>query len=168
MDAAGERRDIAAGAAHRGRVDVRGVQFGPAEGRGQRGADRTRAAAQVDDDGRVARERDGLLDEEFGTAARHEDAGVEGDAQTVELRPAEDVFEGQSRDAPVHHRGGLVRGTGGGEDQLRLVLGEDTAGGAERGDHEACRVRDIRSEGRHVAEGLSTNRRALPAVTWRR
>lgn len=77
-----------------------------------------------------------LVDEELGAAAGHEDTRLDGDTQTVEPGPAENVFEGQSRDAPVHHGGDLVRGAGGGEDELRLVLGEDTACGTERGDNE--------------------------------
>ncbi|EKX68390.1 hypothetical protein STRIP9103_00459, partial [Streptomyces ipomoeae 91-03] len=129
------RHEVAAGTAHRRRVDVGGVQFDlaalVAEGGGQRGPHRTRATAQVDDDGGLGNGGHGLPDKELGTAAGDEHPGFDGDAQPRELGPAEDEFEGQTRDAPVDHGGGLVRGTGGGEDQLRLVLGEDAAGGAQ-------------------------------------
>ena len=76
VDVAAEGRDIAAGAAHGGRVDVGGVQFGPAEGRGQRGADRAGTAAQVHDDGRRGARGHSQLDEELGTAAGDEDTGL--------------------------------------------------------------------------------------------
>lgn len=72
----------------------------------------------------------------------------------MEPGPAEDVFEGQSRDAPVHHGGGLVRGAGGGEDQLRLVLGEDTARGTERGDNGISK-RGMEAESLSMSEGRS-------------
>ena len=93
--------------AHRGRVDVSGVQFGLPQARDHRGADGARAAAQVNDDrprpGRglarlagLAGEGDGLADEELGAAARDEDAGVDGDPQAAELGPADDVLERQA------------------------------------------------------------------------
>ena len=44
-----------------------------------------------------------LVDYEFSAHARHEDPGVHGDPQAAELRPAEDVFERQPGDSPVHH-----------------------------------------------------------------
>ncbi len=69
----------------------------------------------------------GLGDEELGAAARHEHPGVDGDPQTAEFGPADDVFQGQAARPALDHGGDLGRGPGGGEDQLRLVLGEDTA-----------------------------------------
>jgi hypothetical protein len=151
--------DVAAGARHRRGVDVGRVQLHPAQGRGERGAHRARAAAQVDDDGPRpggyrppwahpgprwpgppregggrADERDRLFDEELGPAAGHEDAGVNGYLQATELRPAEDVLERQARGAAVDHSGEVRRGPGRRDEQLRLVLGEDAAGGAEPGD----------------------------------
>src|SRR5580704_3415381 len=43
-------RNVPPGAADGGRVDVDGVDFGVVYGRGERGADRARAATQVNDD----------------------------------------------------------------------------------------------------------------------
>ena len=137
--------DVAAGAPHRGGVDVDGVQLDPVQGRDQRGAHRARAAAQVDDDGSWPGEdlagvaggtagEGGLADEELGAAAGYEDPGVHGDPQAAELRPAEDVFEGQAGDPPVHHGGEVGRRPRRGDEQPRLVLGEDTAGGPKPGD----------------------------------
>jgi hypothetical protein len=125
------RGDVAAGAVDRRRVDVGGMEFGAVERRGQGGTHRAGAAAQVDDDRGAGDGGEGPLDEELGAAAGDEHAGFHGDTQARELGPAEDEFEGQTRDTPVDHGGGLVRGAGGGEDQLRLVLGEDAAGGAK-------------------------------------
>ncbi len=109
-------------------------RFDRAEGLGEGRADRAGAAAQVHDDGRVRGLREGLLDEVLGAAAGDEHAGFHMDAQAGELGPADDVFEGQAGDAPLDHRGEFVMSAGGGEDQSRLVLGEDTARGTERGD----------------------------------
>lgn len=91
-----ERRQVAAGAAHRGGIDVGGVQFRVRQRGGERGAERARTAAQVHDDDRGGgvRERQRLLDEEFGASARDEDPGVHGHPKTVEPGPAQDVFEG--------------------------------------------------------------------------
>ncbi len=119
------------------------MQFGAAEGRAQGQPHRPRAAAQVDDDRAdwadpadpvCGERRDGLVDEEFGAAARHEDAGLHGDAQAAELGPAQDVFEGQPVGPSPHHVSEFVGRTGGGYEEFRLVLGEDAPGGAERGD----------------------------------
>lgn len=125
---------VAAGAVHRGRVDVGGVQLDRAQRGGERGADRTGAAAQVHDDRGVRHLGEGLFDEELGATAGHEDAGAHGDPQSAELRPADDEFERVAGDPAVHHAGQFVGGAGGGEDQPCLVLGEDTARGAECGD----------------------------------
>ena len=134
VDLAADRADIAAGAAHRCRVDVGGVQFHLSEPGGQGGADRARAAAQVHHDRGVRNLGEGLLDEELGAAARHEDTGLHGDAQPSEPGPADDEFERQSGDPAVDHGGQFPGRAGGGQDQLRLVLREDTARGAQLGD----------------------------------
>src|SRR5262249_23709945 len=55
------------------------------------------------------------------------------DPQAAELDPAQDLFEGQAGDPSVHHGGQLGRRPGRVDEQLRLVLGEDTAGGPEPG-----------------------------------
>lgn len=101
---------------------------------GECGTESARTAAEVDHDGRARGQFRGLADQELGAAAGHEDPGVHGDAQAAELGPAEDVFQGMTGDAPFHH-GGELDGTGsGGGDEVRLVLGEYAAGGAEGGD----------------------------------
>lgn len=121
-------------APHRGGIDIGGVQLNAGKRGGERRTHRTGATAQVHDDGGLGGERDGLLDQELRSAAGHEDAGFHCYAQTSELGPAQDVFEGQARDPAVHHHGEFGGCACGGEDQSRLVLGEDTTCGAERGD----------------------------------
>jgi hypothetical protein len=107
--------EVAAGAPHRGRVDIDGVQPDPVQCRDQRGSHRARAAAQVNDDeswpgdglagrtGALAGEAGGPAHEELGAAAGYEDRGVHGYPQAAELRPAEDVFQGLAGGSPVHH-----------------------------------------------------------------
>jgi hypothetical protein len=131
---------------HRRGIDVGGVQLDPAQGGGQRGAHRARAAAQVDDDGRPfgilpgghrgpAGEVGGLPDQELAAAARYEDPRIQGYPQPAELRPAQDVLEGLAGRPLVHHGGQDVRRLGRGDEQPRLVLGEDTARVAEPADN---------------------------------
>lgn len=128
------RAHVPPSAPHRGGIDIGGVQLDAGKRGGERRAHRAGAAAQVHDDGGLGGERDGLFDQELGASAGHEDTGFHGYAKAPELGPAQDVFEGQARDAAVHHHGEFGGRTSGGEDQTRLVLGEDTARGAERGD----------------------------------
>jgi hypothetical protein len=70
----------------------------------------------------------------FGPAAWDEDAGVEEDAEAAEVCVADDVFDGQPGDALLDHMGELGVVAGRGDQQVRLVLGEDAAGGAEGAD----------------------------------
>jgi hypothetical protein len=133
--------DVAASAPHRDGVDVDGVQLDRTEERDQRGAHRARAAAEVEDDSSWPGEGGGLADEELGATARHEDAGVQGDPQVAELRPAEDVFEWHAGGSPAHHGGEVGRRPRCGDEQLRFVLGEDTAGGPKPGDDDGARTR---------------------------
>src|SRR5690606_7500483 len=65
----------------------------------------------------------------------HEDPGRDADATAAEAGPADDLFEGQSAGPALDHPGGLPRVARGGEDQVRLVLGEDAAGGPEHARH---------------------------------
>ena len=90
--------------------------------------------------GRPASEADGLPDEEFGAAARHEDTGIDGYSQAAELRPPHHVLERLARRPPVYHRGEVCGRAGRGDQQPRFVLGEDTAGGAKPG-HDGGRRR---------------------------
>ncbi len=126
--------DVAPGAAHRRGLHIGGVELDVVQQGGECGAERPRAAAEVDHDGPARRQFRGLADQELGAAAGDEDPGVHGDAQTAELGPAEDVFQRVTGDTAFHH-GGEFGGPGrGGGDQVRLVLGEYAAGGAEGGD----------------------------------
>src|SRR5664280_1952087 len=61
--------------------------------------------------------------------------------QAAELRPAEDVFEGQAGGSPVDHGGEIGSRPCRGDEQPRLVLGEDTAGGPKPGDDDRSRAR---------------------------
>jgi hypothetical protein len=130
------------------------VQFDPAEGRGQRGTHRPRATAQVDHDQRpfwgkgliiagmsngldgLAGPGDRLVHEEFGTAPGDENSRVHRDPQAAELGPAQNLFQWQPGGAPVHHGGEVGGGACRGDEQPCLVLGEDTAAGAEPGGDE--------------------------------
>ncbi len=96
---------IPAGAAHRGRFEVDGVQLGPFQRCDERGPHRARSAAQVDDDGSWPGQGGGLADEELGARAGYEDFWVHGYPQAAELSPAEDVLEGQAGGLPIHNRG---------------------------------------------------------------
>ncbi len=126
--------DVPPGAAHGGRVDVGRVHLRPVHGRGQRGGDRARAAAQVEDDVAGTGESSGLPDEELGAPPRDEHAGGHGDPQAAELRPAEDQLERQARGAAVHHGIELVRRPGGGHEQPGFSFGEHAAGRPEPAD----------------------------------
>jgi len=128
------------------------MQLDRAERLGQRRAHRARAAAQVDDDNRARRggvlpggvlpggrggpagEGGGPADQELGAAARYEDAGVHRYPQAAELRPAEDVLERLAGGPLVHHGGQGSRCPRRGDEQPRLVFGEDAARGPEPGD----------------------------------
>ena len=145
-----------------------------AEGRGQRGADRARAAAEVDDDraapgGAALRTREGQgpLHEELGAAAGHEHPGIHRHPPPVELGPPQDVFERHPTGPAPHHGGEVGRCAGRGEEQLGLVLGEDTAGGTERGDNGGAG--ESRGEGRRVRRhvSLSGRRWRLPGHVCR-
>ena len=128
------RGEVAAGAAHRGGIDVRGVQLGGVQGGGERGAHRAGTAAQVDDHRAWRGELNGLADQELGPAAGHEDTGIHGYPQAAEVRPADDLFQGQAGCPPVHHGSELRRRRGRGDEQLRLILGEHATGGPQPGD----------------------------------
>lgn len=127
------RLDIAPGAPDGGRVEVGGVQFRrapprPAQSRGGGQAERAGAAAQVDNHRVVGRERDRGLDEELASAPGDEHAGVHEDAQTAEIRPADDLLERQAGGALRDHRvqfGGRVRGVC---EQPGLLFGEHASG----------------------------------------
>ena len=83
--------------------------------------------------------RRGALGCELGSLStelsdRDEDARVDRDAKAMELRPPDHVLDGQSGDALLDHAGELGLVTSSRDQEVGLVLGEDTAGGAERGD----------------------------------
>ncbi len=150
--------DVAPGAPHGGGFDVAGVQFGGVGRGGEGGAERSGAAAEVDDDGPGGREGGGLHHEELRTAAGHEDAGVHGVPASAELGPAQRVFERQPGGAARDERGQDGGGRGGLVQQPGLVLGEDAAGAAEGedgGGEGAFRVNG------HTSEAFRENRWAL-------
>ncbi len=175
VDLSAERGDIAAGAAHGGRVDVRRVQLRPAESGRQGRADRARAAAQVHDDGLPGSgsgpgfgpglglgpcRGQGLFYEELGAPAGYEDTRFHGDPQAAELRPPDDELEGQPGCPAFDQRGDVTRGRRGGDDQFCLVLGEDASGGPECGHHGV-------TGGRCGGEGRRVGRRVRVGVRVR-
>ena len=124
---------VAPGAAHRGRVDVGGVHLGLIHRGGQYRAEGARAAAQVHHHGSGAGQRDGLAGQELGAPPGDEHGGIDGDPQAAELSPAQHVLEWLARGPPVHQGGPVGRCAGGGDEQISLLLGPDTAGRAEPG-----------------------------------
>jgi hypothetical protein len=141
VDLAAGRGDVATGAPYRGRVDVRGMQLDVVQRHGQRRADRARATAQVNHDSSWPGHGSGLADQELGAASGDEDPGVHGYPKAAELSPAEDVLKGQAGGPPVHHGGEFGWRPRRGDEQLRFVLGEDTAGGRKPGDDDGSRAR---------------------------
>jgi len=127
---------VSAGATHGGWVDVGGVHLDPRHRGEQRGPHGTRAATQVEHHRARFGERDGVVGEELGAAARHEHPGVDLDPQATEFRPADQVFQRQPG-GPLADQGVKFRECRGrGDQQPRLVLGEDTTGGTKPGDND--------------------------------
>jgi hypothetical protein len=99
-----------------------------------RDAEGAGAAAEVYDGRAWWGEQQSLRDQVLRTPAWHEHAWVEQDPQAAEVCVADDVFERQPGDALLNHVGELGVVAGRGDQQVRLVLGEDAAGGAEGAD----------------------------------
>jgi hypothetical protein len=79
-------------------------------------------------------ECDGFGDQVFGPPPRYENSFVEQDPQSAELREADHVLDRQPGDALLDHAGELGVVVCCGDQQVRFVLGEDAAGGAEGAD----------------------------------
>jgi len=128
--------EVEAGALHRRRCDVGGVELADVEPGREGEPDRPRAAAQVDHDRPGgfcgSGDPDGRpVDEVLGAPPRHEDAGPHQDPQTGELRPAQELLEGLAGEPPGHQRldqHGVVARRG---QQPSLFLREDTSCCAE-------------------------------------
>jgi hypothetical protein len=84
------------------------MQRHPLHSRRQGDAQRTRPAAQIDDQRSRRCEACGLADEKLGAVARDEHSRGHRDAQTEEVGPADDVLEGQTTDTPVDHGGEIA------------------------------------------------------------
>jgi hypothetical protein len=133
------------------------VHLRPGEPRTQDGGDRTRAAAEVDDDRRPRRsQRGGLLHQELGPAAWDEHAGGHRDPEAAELRPAEHLLERLAGDPASHQRLQPVRRRRLGHEEPGLVLGEDASRGAEPADD--GRVRRRRSCGHGASRKKKSDR----------
>ena len=112
---------------------------------GQPGRDReperAGTAAQIDDHGDCAAahprppEPDGDRDQELASPARYENAGIHQYPQARELGPADHLLQWFPGCPSLYQGVKLRRGPGGRKQHRRLVLGEDTAGRAEPGDH---------------------------------
>ena len=128
---------------------------------------RAGAAAQVDDHRAGSGQRDRLRDEERGAPARHEHAGVDGDAQPAELGPAQQLLQRRARRpgarpgrrAPSGDSAAVAQ-------QPRLVLGEHAARRAQPGDHGVGRghLRSILPRSAANAVGVTVDRVARRAV----
>ena len=66
-------------------------------------------------------------------------SGVDADADTAELGPAQEVLEWLTRDAAFENRDGLFGSSGRGLDQPGLIFGEHTTGRPQPGDDEGVR-----------------------------
>ena len=128
--------EVRAGAAHRGRIDVRRVQPDRRYAGRDGGADRAGAAAQVDDDRGPARLLDrpgGRVDEQLAARSRHEDASA-----TVTRTPQKSAQPTTcSSGRPAARRATIAASApgsrGGGQQHVGLLLGEHAAGGAQAG-----------------------------------
>ena len=125
------RRQVAAGAGDRGRVELGGVHLGARHQRRDRGPDGAGAAAQVEDHGRGPGQGRGRTGEELGPAPRHEHARSDRDPQPAEARPADHHLQRQAGGPVRDHPLELVGRAGGLGQQGRLVLGEHAPGGAQ-------------------------------------
>jgi hypothetical protein len=126
-------RQVPPGAADRGGVDVGGMQVGDVQDGGQCRTHRPGAAAEVHDDGPGRREGDRLAHQQLRAPAGHEHSRLDGDPQPAELRPAQEVLQGEARDPLLDQRGEGAGGARRVRQEARLVLGEDAPGGAQPG-----------------------------------
>jgi hypothetical protein len=69
----------------------------------------------------------------LGAPAGDEDAGLDDDAQSAELRPAHHLLQRMALDAAPDQGVQFVGGGGGVDQQAGLVLGEYASGGAQAG-----------------------------------
>ena len=132
--------DVATRARHRGRLDVGGVQLDPRDGPRHHHPEAARTAAQVDHDRRTTgrdrpRQGDRLARQQLGAPPGHEHAGVQGDPQPAELRPADHLLQRVTRAACRDHPGELVGTVGRADQQVGLVLGEHAPGRPQPLDH---------------------------------
>ena len=128
--------NVAARTAHGCGVDVGAVEFDGSAARGKRRPDGTGPAAQIDDDrcgaasparllAPCVQEHSRLPDEEFRPSPRHEDSGSDGNAESAEFRPAQNVFKGQAGNPPAGHGLELLGRPGGVDQQAGFVFGEN-------------------------------------------
>jgi hypothetical protein len=121
--------EVAPSALDGDRIEFRRVQLHEREPAVHAKRHGARSAAQVDDDRihRAVEERDGLLDEEPGSATRHEDARLDHDTKAAELRPAEYLLQRLAGKAS-RQQGLEILGRGRDLDEERcLVVRENTA-----------------------------------------
>ena len=140
MDYAANRKDIEPGTVHRGGIDVGSMHLNAGHQFRQHGTYGSGATAQVNNNGRggwrplrfsKAEERCAFADQQFRPAAGHKDSRLNPDPQAAEFRPAENVLERKPLGPPPHGIGEFFGAKAGRKKEVRLVLGKDTAGGAE-------------------------------------
>jgi hypothetical protein len=107
------------------------VEFGPLNHGHQRRTHGAGSAAEIKDDGSRTGERRSFANEELSATTRHEDARIQRDPKTAERCPPEDLFEWDTGDTPADHRVEFGRRAGRLDEQLRFILGVDTAGGTQ-------------------------------------
>ena len=93
-------------------------------------------------------ERDGLVDKELGAVAGNEHPRLDGESAAGKLRPAEDVLQRLTGDASGDQHVEIGRVAGIGQEQLGLILGEDTSGGPQPLDHHIALHRSATPSGR--------------------
>lgn len=137
---AAQRSNVAARAFHSCRFDIGGVQFNTACRCAQCGAQRAATAAKIEHDCVRSGHRGSKMDEEFGPPAGYKDAGADGNLQSIELHPAEDVLKWISSCPRVNHRREFVGGSFGTKQKFRFLFGEYAAGSLKPADNRSLRL----------------------------
>ena len=125
------RRQVLPGTGHGSRVEVRRVHLEAGHRRPQGRAHGTRAAAEIDHDRAGRQPGQGAGDQQLRASARHEHPAGDRHPQPAEVGPAHHHLERGAGDALGDQSLELGRGAGLGDEQGCLLLGEDTARGAQ-------------------------------------
>jgi hypothetical protein len=141
MDRSAHPANVTARTRHSVRIKVRSMQFKPWHPERDENTRSAGSTAEINNDaGRplrdLSQQRQSLVDQELGAAARDKDTGVKLNPQAPELRPAENVLERIARNALLNSGSDVRRSGGRGQEKAGLLLGKDTPCGTQTpGDH---------------------------------